>query len=93
MNESELEHKADDLALARYSVIAPLVCRQLGPGERTDTRNQILAAVHAFPDGARKVSERCLSRWVLWHNQGHIDESGEVVTEPGIERAQALAEA
>lgn len=94
MNHAEWERHADDVALARYSVISPLVSRQMRPPERRQARAQILAAVHLFPDGkTRMVSSRCLERWCKWYAEGHTNDDGEVVTEPGIEALRPLPRA
>lgn len=91
MSYPNWERHADDVALARYSVISPLVCRQLGKAEHMETKAQILAAVHLFPDGkTRQVSRRALERWCWWYAHGHSNEDGEVVTEPGIEALRPL---
>lgn len=90
MNEPDWERQADDLALARYSVISPLVCRRLTPTEKVATRDQILAATHCFPDGTRKVSRRCLDRWCQWYVQGHLGNDGEALSEPGIEALKPI---
>ncbi len=51
-------------ALAKYAVIAPLVCRDLPPDEREGVRKQILAAQHKFPgDKLVTVSPRTLREW------------------------------
>lgn len=91
MNRAEWQRHADDVALARYSVISPLVCRQLTVAERKEVREQILAAVHLFPDGKnRKISATSLERWILWYAEGHTNDDGEVCTEPGIEALRPL---
>ncbi len=46
MKLSVSERQADDLALARYSVIAPLVCQQLGAAERVEMRRRLVDTVH-----------------------------------------------
>lgn len=91
MSLSDWERHADDLALARYSVISPLVCRQVSHCERIRLRAEILAAVHLFPDGkTRRVSRRCLNRWCHWYLHGHTTDDGETVTESGIEALRPL---
>lgn len=91
MSHVEWERRADDVALARYSVISPLVCRQLSDGERKEVREQILAAVHLFPDGKRRqISGTSLDRWCAWYAAGHTNDDGEVCTEPGIEALRPL---
>ena len=91
MNSENWERQADDLALARYSVISPLISRQLTGKEKILARAEILKAVHLFPDGrTRKVSCRSLERWFQWYVDGHINDDGEVVTEPGIEALRPI---
>lgn len=91
MNHADWERHADDVALARYSVISPLVSRQMSRAERVQTKAQILAAVHLFPDGkTRVVSSRCLERWCKWYTEGHTNDDGEVVTDSGIEALRPL---
>jgi transposase InsO family protein len=56
---------AQEHALARFAVIAPLVCRKLDPAETTIVRQAILQQTHHFPNGnQRQVGERTLRRWV-----------------------------
>ncbi len=91
MSPTDWERHADDVALARYSVISPLVCRQLTPSEYQDLKGEVLAALHLFPDNkSRKVSRRCLERWCGWYRNGHINDDGELVSEPGIEALRPL---
>jgi transposase InsO family protein len=91
MNHADWERHADDVALARYSVISPLICRQLSPAERVQLKVQILAALHLGPDGkSRRVSRRCLERWCSWYANGHTNKDGEICTEPGIEALRPL---
>lgn len=91
MNNADWERHADDVALARYSVISPLVCRQLTPDEEREARAGILAAVHLFPDGkTRRLSRRTLDTWCSWYRSGHTNDDGEVLTDPGIEALRPL---
>ncbi|MCW5869062.1 MAG: transposase [Candidatus Eremiobacteraeota bacterium] len=86
MNQNDWERAADDLALARYSVIAPLICRQLSKAELLRVKAEILASIHQFPDGkTRNVSRRTLDRWCEWYRSGHLSDDGETLSEPGIE--------
>ena len=56
---------AQEQAIARFAVIAPLVCRQLDTAETNAVRRAILATIHRFPGGtAETVSERTLRRWL-----------------------------
>ncbi len=91
MNQAEWERHADDLALARYSVISPLISRQLTPPEHNLARIEILQAVHLFPDDrTRRVSRRALDRWCQWYKDGHLNDDGEIVTDPGIDALKPL---
>lgn len=63
-----------DIALARYAVIAPLVCRNLESTERDELRKEILAAAHRFPgDRVRRVAPRTLREWCQLYRQRGID--------------------
>lgn len=85
MNQEEWERQKEDVALACYAVIAPLVSRELGPEERVQTCEKILATNHIFPGGKlRRVSRRTLNRWWQWYRSGRTNEDGEVITEPGL---------
>lgn len=91
MNQSDWVVYSDDVALARYAVISPLVSRVLDSKERTLVRADILKSVHVFPDGqSRRVSLRCLERWFQFYMFGHTNTDGEVVTEPGIEALRPM---
>ena len=94
VNPEQLERHFEDVALARYAVIAPLVSRQLSSEERSKVMAEILAATHRFPDGkARHVSLRSLNRWCRWYTNGHTNEDDEVVTEPGLVALRPLPRA
>lgn len=57
-------------ALAKFAVIAPLVCRDLAPDERNLLRTQILSATHVFPgDKHVQVSARALREWCQLHRE------------------------
>lgn len=57
--------RAQEMALARFAVIAPLVTRPLTPEEAAAVRQSILTATHLFPgERPRRVTERTLRRWV-----------------------------
>lgn len=91
MNSIEIERAADDLALARYAVISPLVCRQMTPAERQEVRAEILASIHVFPgDAGKPISSRCLERWCNWYRHGRPNKHGERITAPGIEALRPL---
>ncbi len=56
---------AQEYALARFAVIAPLVARQLDLPEIAAVRHAILHTTHCFPgDRPRRVSRRTLGRWL-----------------------------
>jgi hypothetical protein len=56
---------AQEHALARFAVIAPLVCRSLDPAEASNVRQAILQQAHHFPGGIQQqIGERTLRRWV-----------------------------
>lgn len=61
-----LNPEQEAVALFRFSVIAPLVCRSFESSqERRATRNEILGKVFKHPNGeTSKVSERTLRSWL-----------------------------
>lgn len=62
-----------DLALAKFAVIAPLVCRQLSPAEEQELRREILAATHQFPNGKLcRLAPRTLRRWCQLYRQHNL---------------------
>ncbi|MBM3275510.1 MAG: DDE-type integrase/transposase/recombinase [Candidatus Sericytochromatia bacterium] len=65
--------KDRERALAKYAVIAPLVCRDLSPDERDLIRKQILDATHKFPgDRPVRISARTLREWCQIHRKHGI---------------------
>ncbi len=55
----------EQVALFRYGVIAPLVCRKLDIDNYKTLRGQVLEQMYSHPDGSlRKVAERTLRRWL-----------------------------
>lgn len=65
--------RAWETALAKFAVIAPLVCRQLGAAERRAIRQEILAATHQFPGGQlRQVALRTLRQWCQLYQQQNL---------------------
>ena len=54
-----------EVALARFAVIATLVTRKLSRAEASVTRAALLAMPHSFPNGERKIARRTLNRWTL----------------------------
>ena len=80
---------AEQLALARYAVVAPLVCRDMTKKEFDQEARRITAATHWFPlDGRvqgvkKRVSGRNLRRWVKWYREGRVFEGREIP--PGLD--------
>lgn len=57
-------------ALAKFAVIAPLVCRELAAEERELLRKQILGSTHVFPgDQHIQVAARTLREWCQLHRK------------------------
>ena len=54
-----------EVALARFAVIATLVTRTLSRAGATATRAVLLAMLHPFPGGERRITRRTLNRWTL----------------------------
>lgn len=78
------------LALARYAVITPLVCRQLTEREFHAEARRITAARHRFPgDELKKVSGRNLRRWVRWYKEGRKLKDGREIP-AGLEALKSL---
>lgn len=62
-----------DLALAKFAVFAPLVCRDLEPRQLDDLREEILTAIHHFPNDKRvTVAARTLRRWQQLYRQHNL---------------------
>lgn len=85
MNDKEWERWAEDTAIARYAVIAPLVSRKLTQAEYRAEFQRVISAIHEFPDGERVISRRTLSRWVDWFRKGHKNRAGERDSKPGFD--------
>ena len=90
-----------ELALAKFAVIAPLVCRDLAPAEREALRKEILAAAHRFPgDRLRRFAPRTVRNWIVLYKRSGLDglRAGDrkdkgvprVVPPEVMERAKAL---
>jgi len=63
-----------ELALAKYAVIAPLVCRNLTPAERGALRKEIVQAAHLFPgDRVQQIAPRTLREWVQLYRKRGLD--------------------
>ena len=50
--------RPEEVALARYAVIAPLVCREMGKEELWEEIKRVANVVHRFPDGKAILSRR-----------------------------------
>ncbi len=80
----------DELALARYAVIAPLVCRELTEAEFHAEARRIAATAHRFPgDVLKRFSPRNLRRWVKWYKEGRKLEDGREIPR-GMDALRAL---
>ena len=71
--------KPEEVALARYAVIAPLVCREMSREELWEEIKRVANVVHRFPDGHRRVSRRSIRRWRQYYLKGRAH------CEPGLE--------
>ncbi len=61
-------------ALAKFAVIAPLVCRDLTPAERDPIRKQILEASHKFPGGKLvTVAPRTVRGWCQSYHRENLE--------------------
>jgi transposase len=73
MHES-IGGKETQLALAKFAVIAPLICRTLQHGDSPLVRRDILASIHEFPDGKhRMVAERTLRQWLAQYRKAGLE--------------------
>lgn len=90
-----------ELALAKFAVIAPLVCRDLEPAAREALRKEIVAAAHLFPgDRLRRFAPRTVREWIALYRQHGLEglrggprkDKGKprAVPQAVIERAKAL---
>lgn len=62
-----MEEKIDpalEVALAKYEIIAPLVCRPLTKGEQRNILDEMAWKLHDYPGGKRTFHERTIVRWV-----------------------------
>jgi len=100
MYESDARLK---VALFRYGVIAPLVCRRVEPAIAKRTRDELLAHFFQYPDGSRRlVPERTLRHWLAKYRKhgfkGLFDEFrsdrgvNKALPEEVLNRAEALRE-
>ena len=71
--------KPEEIALARYAVIAPLVCREMSREELWEEVKRVAKVVHRFCDGNRKVSPRTIRRWRQYYLEGRQH------SEPGLQ--------
>jgi transposase InsO family protein len=61
-----MEEKIDpalEVALAKYEVIAPLVCRPLARGEQCNILDEMAGKLHDYPGGKRTFHRRTIERW------------------------------
>ena len=79
-NKQQRKVLAEDVAMARYSVISPLVCREMTAEEYSEEVARVSAAVHRFPDGPKRVSKRNVRRWCAYYKKGRPP-----VCEPGFD--------
>ena len=66
------EERSTEIALARYTLILP-VMREGSPRLKRQLRQRIAAKAQPFPDGPRRVSERSLYRWEKQYRKGGFD--------------------
>lgn len=78
------------IALARYSVIAPLVSRKFNTKEeRSAEIKRVATSVHKFPDNEeKKVSERNVRRWLDWYQNGRQFKKHGL--EPGLQALEPI---
>lgn len=69
-NKQRQKVLAQDVALARFSVISPLLCRKMTAEEYSDEIARVSAAVHRFPEGFKQVSKRNVRRWCAYYKNG-----------------------
>lgn len=98
MTKQQFDQYAIALALARYAVIAPLVCRAMSKSEYRQEVHKVLAAVHKFPTPNNRPKEarvalRTLNRWREWYLKGHRNDAGKVVVSPGVDALKPLPRA
>jgi transposase InsO family protein len=62
--DDQLDH-GYEMALARYEIIAPLVCRPLNKGQLCQIADEVSRQVHDFPGGARRFNRRTILRWAF----------------------------
>jgi len=84
---------AEAIALARYSIIAPIVARKFtSDQERVEEIKRVATCIHKFPDDEEKtVSERNVRRWLEWYQHGrhfkkHVLEPGLAALEPIVRK-------
>src|SRR5579872_4817183 len=98
MNEHDMR---TEVALFRYGVIAPLVCRRSSEEQMRELRKQVLGTLFTHPDGsARQIPERTLRHWMRCYRkrgfEGLFDErrsdrgSSRVIPAAVLQRAEQL---
>ncbi len=80
------------IALFRYGVIAPLVCRRLEPDAAKQIRSQILEQQFEYPDGSRRlVPIRTIRHWVAKYRKfGFKGLFDEFRSDKGTNRAMSV---
>lgn len=80
----------DELALARYGVIASLICREWTKAEFDAEVRRIISTAHRFPGSVMKrVSARNLRRWVKWYKEGRELKGGRKIPS-GMDALRAI---
>jgi transposase InsO family protein len=81
---------AEAIALARYSVIAPLVVRQFkSKKERAEEVKRVAEGRYKFPDDPeKKVSARNVDRWLDWYKDGRHLKT--LTVEPGLRALEPI---
>ena len=86
MDHIAANNETMEMALARYSVIAPLIARALTPQEYREELARIVACTHKFPPGSERIiSERTVQRWHHWYQHGRSTAEGVSTCPPGLE--------
>jgi putative transposase len=86
MDQPSAADHANAIALARYSVIAPLVARNLSRQEYQDEVKRIAAGTHRFPGSDEHgVSIRTIQRWHHWYRHGRSSSDGVASCPPGLD--------
>jgi transposase InsO family protein len=73
-NDQRRKVLGEDVALARYAVISPLICRAMSADEHAAEVQRLCTVLHRFPDGLRRVSKRNVRRWCGYYRHGRPPE-------------------